>query len=131
MGKDLSELASYFKPQAELLLERAATEGLDPIVEDTGRTLDEQAVKLLHKVSWTQHSRHLPQPPEMLSEALDVVPRACLTLKYWGWNGTIANSHPHWGKLIAIGEEIGMKSGVHFPTPDPGHFEYNHNIIKV
>jgi hypothetical protein len=124
MGKDLNELASYMKPLAQQLLDQATAAGLDPVVEDTGRTPSEQEQKLASGVSWTKMSKHLPQSPEKKSEAIDVVPRACMSLKYWGWNGTIENSHPHWGQLIKIGEGLGLHCGVHFPNPDPGHFQY-------
>jgi len=126
MGKALSELASYMQPLATELFNQASSAGLDPVIEDTGRTPAEQAVKEAQGVSWTSHSKHLPQPPEMKSEAIDIVPGACLRLKFWGWNGTVENSHPHWGQLILIGESLGLESGVHFPHPDPGHFQYVH-----
>jgi len=126
MGKDLDELASYMKPLAEELLSQARAAGLDPVVEDTGRTSVEQEQKLALGVSWTTRSKHLPQPPEMKSEAIDVVPRICMSMKFWGWNGDIGTSHPHWGKLIKIGEKLGLHSGVHFPVPDPGHFQWIH-----
>lgn len=127
MGKSLDELASYFRPEAEVLIQRAIDAGLDPVVEDTGRTLSEQAVKLLQGVSWTKHSKHLPQPPEMKSEAIDIVPRECIGLKLWGWSGKVATSHPHWGALIRIVESLGLASGVHYG--DPGHAEWKHPTI--
>lgn len=127
MGKDLDELASYMLPLAQDLISQANAAGLDVVIEDTGRTDTEQAQKIALGVSWTTRSKHLPQPPEMKSEAIDLVPRACLYLKYWGWNGTIENSHEDWGKLIAIGESLGLLCGVRFPHPDPGHFQYIHN----
>jgi len=126
MGNRISELASYMQPLAMQLLDQAGAAGLDPVVEDTGRTADEQKLKVSSGVSWTVHSKHLPQPPEQKSEAIDVVPRVCMALKYWGWNGTIKTSHPYWGKLITIGESLGLRCGVYFPHPDPGHFEYIH-----
>ena len=124
MGKSLDELTSYMHPLAEQLIAAANAAGLDVVIEDTGRSIDEQQVKLFTGVSWTRFSRHLPQPPEMKSEAIDLVPRACMSMKYWGWIGTVENSAPQWGKLIAIGEGIGLESGVHFPHPDPGHFQW-------
>ena len=126
MGRSLDELTSYMKPLAERLIELAIDAGLHPIVEDTGRTPDEQKMKLAQGVSWTTRSKHLPQPPEMLSEAIDIVPSACISLKYWGWNGDVGTSHPHWGRLIEIGESLGLHNGVHFPVADPGHFQYVH-----
>lgn len=130
MGKDLNELASYMLPLAEEVLQKATDAGLDPVVEDTGRTPIEQENKISQGVSWTSRSKHLPQPPEGKSEAIDIVPRACMAQKYWGWNGTVENSNPLWGKLIAIVESVGLKSGVHFPHPDPGHAEYIHSDVQ-
>jgi hypothetical protein len=126
MGKDLTELASYMRPLVDELLTRATEAGLDPVIEDTGRTAVEQEQKLNLGVSWTTKSKHLPQPPEMKSEAIDIVPRACMSEKFWGWTGKVAISHPHWGRLIEIGESLGLKCGVHFSHSDPGHFEYVH-----
>ena len=131
MGNSLDELTSYMQPLAEALLEQATDAGLYPVVEDTGRTPSEQLLKVATGVSSTQHSKHLPQPPEMKSEAIDIVPKECIALKYWGWNGTIENSHPSWGKLIAIGEKLGLHSGVNFPIPDPGHFQYVHPTVET
>ncbi len=128
MGKDLSELASYMQPLVEELLSQATAAGIEPVVVDTGRSMEEQIEKLRLGVSWTTHSKHLPQPPEMKSEAIDIVPRICMSMKFWGWNGTIENSHSHWGTLIKIGESLGLHCGVHFPNPDPGHFQYIHGI---
>ncbi len=128
MGRDLSELASYFMPLVTRLIGAAVAEGLDPVIEDTGRTPSEQQVKLLNRVSWTTRSKHLPQPPEGKSEAIDIVPRALMALKYWGWNGTVANSDPRWLQLGLIGEGLGLRWGgrwTHVPG-DPGHFEYIH-----
>ncbi len=126
MGKSIDELASYMVPLVEQLLKLATEAGLDPIIEDTGRTPEEQDVKLTQGVSWTKRSKHLPQLPEMKSEAIDIVPRACMALKFWGWNGDAGTSHPHWAKLIEIGESLGLHCGVHFPVADPGHFQFVH-----
>jgi hypothetical protein len=128
MGKDLSELASYMMPLASKLLGLAVAAGLDPVVEDTGRTQAEQAIKISQNVSWTSHSKHLPQPPEMKSEAIDIVPRALLALKYWGWNGRYDNSDPRWLQLCELGEGLGLECGgrwTHVPA-DPGHFQFVH-----
>jgi|SRR5882724_1945824 len=132
MGRSLDELASYFIPLVDELISQAEDAGLQPIIEDTGRTPSEQTLKVASGVSWTSKSKHLPQPPEMKSEAIDIVPRACIALKYWGWNGTIANSHPNWGELIAIARKIkNIRCGVDFPHADPGHFEYVHPLTTA
>lgn len=127
----MDELASYFRPLAEQLVEQATQQGVDPVVVDTGRTPSEQQVKIAQGVSWTQNSKHLPQPPEGKSEAIDIVPKACLSKKFWGWNGTIENSDPLWGMLIKIGQDLGLHCGVVFPHPDPGHFQYVHPPIRT
>lgn len=123
MGKDLNELDSFTRPLVEQVLAKGVEAGLDLIIEDTGRSPAEQQKKLALGVSWTRNSLHLPQPPEDKSRAADMVPRTCLQMKFWGWNGTIENSDWRWGKLIEIVESVGLRSGVHFPHPDPGHME--------
>lgn len=127
MGKSLDELASYVQPLVEKLIAQAKAEGLDPVIEDTGRTKAEQDIKIASGDSRTHNSKHLPQPPEMKSEAIDLVPRACLSLKYWGWSGKLETSHPHWGKLIGIGTGVGLANGYLMWGWDPGHFEYIHH----
>ena len=123
MGKDLNELDTETRLKVDQLLAMAAESGLDLVIEDTGRTPEEQVGKVALGVSWTMNSMHLPQPPEGKSRAIDLVPRACLSLKYWGWNGTVMNSDWRWGKLIDLAESVGLHSGVHFAHPDPGHCE--------
>ncbi|SRR6266550_7116782 len=130
MGKSLEELSSYMRPVAEELLRLATEAGLDPVIEDTGRTPTEQEEKINLGVSWTNKSKHLPQPPEGKSEAVDIVPKACMKEKYWGWTGEVETSHPHWAKLIELVESVGLESGVHFPHPDPGHVQWPHDRVK-
>lgn len=132
MGKDPAELASYVLPLYQQFLVNCEAAGLPCITEDTGRTLQEQKVNLAAGRSWTLHSKHLPQPPEMKSEAFDAVPKALVSLKYWGWNGTIETSDPRWLKVGEIGEALGLEWGGRWPVnpprsrPDPGHWQYIH-----
>lgn len=131
MGKGLNELDSQFLQLATRLLKDATDAGLEPVVEDTGRTQAEQQNKLAIGVSWTKRSKHLPQPPEGKSKAIDIVPKMCLAMKYWGWNGTVDNSHPAWRELIFLARKIrGIRCGVDFPHPDPGHFEFNEVVAS-
>ena len=125
MGRSLDELASYFRPLAEALIDKANAQGLNVIIQDTGRTADEQTIKLATGVSWTTKSKHLPQPPEGKSEAIDLVPRACMALKNWG------PGDQRWKQLGAIGEALGLRWGGRWRNlnggyGDPGHFEYVH-----
>jgi hypothetical protein len=122
MGRDILELASYMQPLCRRFLVDAIAAGIPVTLVDTGRTSAEQVQKLAQGVSWTRHSRHEPQPPEMKSEAFDVVPTAYIMLKGWNPGG------PAWKALGAIGEKLGLKWGGRFPINqpygDPGHFEW-------
>jgi D-alanyl-D-alanine carboxypeptidase-like protein len=125
MGKSLTELASYMQPLAQQLLDSCELAGIHCIIEDTGRTLSEQQVKLNQGTSLTQHSKHLPQPPEMKSEAIDIAPEVLISTKYW------SPSSPLWLRIGAIGENLGLFWGgrwTHMNNGfgDPGHFQYIH-----
>ncbi len=123
MGKDMSELASYFEPLAQDLLDKCYLAGIQCRVIDTGRTPEEQVVKLETKVSWTSHSKHEPQLPEGKSEAIDICPLAILAEHKVDWD----SASPLWLQIGEIGEGIGLKWGGRWHLhPDPSHFEYVH-----
>lgn len=120
MGNKIEELASYVQPLIQELLDQARFAGLDPVLIDTGRTPAEQTQKLKLGVSWTNYSKHEPQPPEGKSEAADIAPRSLLATKGW------SPDSPLWPKLGAIGKGLGLAWGgdwTHCPK-DPSHFEY-------
>jgi hypothetical protein len=119
MGNSLDALASYFRPQVDEFLAKCSDAGIPLIIVDTDRTVSEQAVKLAIGVSWTQNSKHLPQPPEQKSEAIDVVPTPYMTMKLWNPVGEM------WAQIGEIGESCGMFWGGRWQShPDPGHFQY-------
>lgn len=124
MGNSLDALASYFRPTVDDFLGQAeAAIGEPLLVVDTDRTPTEQQVKLAQGVSWTISSKHLPQPPESKSEAIDVCPLSYTKMK--GWNP----SGEKWAILGALGEKLGMFWGGRWEHhPDPGHFQYVHPI---
>ena len=125
MGKSLDELASYFLPLAQELLTNCEGMGIPCRVIDTGRTLTEQTEKLNQGVSWTNNSKHLSQPPEGKSEAIDICPIAILEENKRDWDP----SSPLWGKIGGIGEALGLRWGGRFQHhPDPSHFEYIHPV---
>ena len=132
MGKDISELASYVAPLCVEFLARTQAAGLPCTIEDTGRTEEEQHADIAAGRSWTQNSKHLPQPPEGKSEAFDAVPKALAILKFWGWHGTLETSDPRWLQMGEIGEGLGLLWGGRWPVnpphsrPDPGHFQFIH-----
>ena len=130
MGRDLNELASYFLPLAQALIENADAAGLDVIVVTTGRTAFEQEQKIAEGVSWTSHSKHEPQPPEGKSEAIDLAPRALTLQKGW------APGDPLWQQLGAIGKKLGLAWGgdwkhVNGGFGDPSHFQYVHPVAST
>lgn len=131
MGRDLNELTSYMQPLCEQFLALAASSGIPCVIEDTGRTEAQQQADLSAHRSWTSHSKHLPQPPEMKSEAFDAVPQAILD----GGRKDYDPESPLWAQIGAIGKKLGLKWGGDFkvfhngkwiPRPDPGHFQYVH-----
>lgn len=126
MGNSLDELASYFRPLAEQLIANCSAAGIPVRIEDTGRTISEQVQKLSVGQSWTSSSKHLPQPPEWKSEAIDIVPMAILEKNKKDWDPT----NPLWRKIGEIGESLGLVWGgrwvhVNNGSGDPGHFQWN------
>jgi len=125
MGNSIDELASYMQPLCRQFLAAATDAGIDCYLVDTGRTPDEQEQKLAQGVSWTTNSKHEPQPPEMKSEAFDVVPMVYTHMKLWNPSGE------YWAKLGEIGEGLGLRWGGRWTThPDFGHFEYAKDRAK-
>lgn len=121
---NMLHLASYFRPLAQQLLDRAKENGVECRVVDTARSFPEQVAEIAGGRSWTQHSKHLPQPPEMLSEAIDIVPLCVLAENRSDWDP----QHPAWLKIGVLGEGLGLRWGGRWQPPerDPSHFEYVH-----
>lgn len=130
MGKSPDELASYVRILYDQFINNCLAAGCPVIIEDTGRLPSEQVLNIQMGRSWTRNSKHLPQPPEMKSEAFDAVPRSVVNLKQWGWTGDYEHSHPDWAKMRDIGERLGLRCGGRWPynpphsKPDPGHFQW-------
>lgn len=124
MSRALDDLDPRFRPLAMELIARAIEHKIPVLVVDTLRTPAEQAVYLARGVSWTRHSRHLPQPPSGLSLAIDLVPYELYTAAPGGdkllWN----SDHPHWQQLGALGEALGLRWGGRWTQKDLGHFEW-------
>lgn len=126
----LDDLDSRFKPLALELIDRAKAVGLDPLVVCTLRGESEQRMAVKLRVSWTLKSKHLAQPPEGKSLAIDLCPKALLLKKSWD------PSNSAWWTLARLGIELGLRSGADWdnkglppvgitrPKWDPGHFEF-------
>lgn len=117
---DVSELASYVQPLYIKFKAECAGAGLDIVTIDIARTPAQQEQKLAEHVSWTQNSKHLPQPPQGKSEAFDCAPRQYLAIKGWNPSGEL------WKKMGEIGKSLGLIWGGDWMShPDPSHFQYN------
>ncbi len=126
----LSDLDSRLLPLAEELIAKSLAAGVPLTVITTLRSMQEQELAVQHGVSWTINSKHLPQPPEGKSLAIDVCPTVLLTQKNW------APMNPMWWTVAEIGVALGLRSGMDWkgvglppvsetrPSWDPGHFEY-------
>jgi D-alanyl-D-alanine carboxypeptidase len=119
----LDHLAPEFKPLAMELIARCIAERIQVVVINTLRTPAEQAAELASGNSWTSNSKHLPQPPSGLSQAIDLAPLGMYQERgpdKIDWD----DSDPSWDSIGAIGVKIGLRWGKSFPKPDLGHFEY-------
>jgi hypothetical protein len=136
MGNSIDELASYVQPLCLQFIADCQMAG-DPVtIEDTGRDYATQQADIAAGRSWTKNSKHLPQPPEMKSEAFDAVPRSLAILKQWGWYGAIESSDPRWLAMGERGEALGLEWGGRWHNnpphsrPDPGHFQFVHKVSE-
>lgn len=125
MSRRLDDLDSRIKPKAIELIARCAEALIPVMIITTSRTYEEQKDAVARGVSWTMNSKHLPQPPENKSLAIDVVPYAIYQIAgpdKLQWN----ESDPVWAKIGAIGQALGLQwgvtiNGVH---KDLGHFQF-------
>lgn len=128
MQPNLSDLSDAIRPKIEAFLSALNARGV--LVKWTSilRTHEEQAENILKGVSWTTHSRHLPDA-DGKSNAIDICPidRYALSSKHGevcrdyavNWDA----SHPVWELLGTIGESCGLKWGGRWKEKDMGHFE--------
>lgn len=130
MSRDLADLDSRFYPLAVLLIANCQTLNCPVTIITTLRSLPEQEQAVANGVSWTMKSKHLPQPPEGKSLAIDLCPTEYLTMKNWNPTG------PLWWLIAKAAIDLGLRSGMDWhgiglppvgltrPSFDPGHCEY-------
>jgi hypothetical protein len=129
----LDDAASYARPLFEQLLQGCVKVKVPCRIVDIIRTPAQQEQKLLDGVSWTQHSKHEPQPPESKSEAIDIVPLAILSEHKPDWDPT----NPVWKVIGDVGTKLGLLWGgtwthINNGNGDPSHFEYIHKpLVKT
>jgi len=114
----LDGLTPAFRAVAERLL--LNLRDIEPMrVIYTLRTEAEQADCIRRGVSWTMKSKHLPQPPDGLSHAIDICPVRLLVEKNW------APLDPVWGIMGTEGKALGLAWGGDWKkNPDRPHFEW-------
>ena len=129
-SKSFEDLDKRFRPLAITLVDQCKAAGVPVTVIDTLRSMQEQADAVKHGNSWTMRSKHLPQPPDGKSLAIDVCPTALLKTKNW------SPMHPSWWVVAKIGVALGLRCGMDWHDKglppigttraswDPGHFEF-------
>jgi peptidoglycan L-alanyl-D-glutamate endopeptidase CwlK len=116
MSCSIEDLSSEFKPKATQLLDILKHLGLKVMVLDTLRTLEEQKINIKNGVSWTLHSRHLPDNNGK-ANAMDIVPLSVINLKNW------APHHPDWFVIGTEAKKLGLRWGGDWKQRDMGHVE--------
>ncbi len=123
MSRKLNDISAKFRSTVFEFLARCTESDVPLMIIDTLRTPEEQAQNIANGVSWTTNSKHLPQPPDGKSLAIDVCPFETFQLNgadKLKWD----SNDPVWEKLAQIGEACGMISGHRWKQRDSGHFEY-------
>lgn len=94
------------------------------VLIETLRDVERQEYYIKHGVSRTMHSLHLPQPPNGLSLAFDICPRAYLNTKNWSPGGGL------WDDLadIALSDDcpLALRLGVTWGGEWEGWKDYPH-----
>ncbi|RJO66388.1 MAG: hypothetical protein C4523_12650 [Myxococcales bacterium] len=131
MSRALDDLCPHFRPLVFEFLARLTEAGIAVMIVDTLRSEQEHAANLAKGASWIQRSKHLPQPHCCnKSHALDVCPYEVYNIAgpdKLNWD----HKTPVWGRIILMGENLGLRSGKHFPKPDLGHFEFMPQTVGV
>lgn len=102
---DVQALCPCIRSQYRAFLLGSKEAGIDVATIETGRDAERQQYYVDHGTSQTLNSYHLPHPPNGLSLAFDVCPRAYLTLKGWNPGGV------YWIRLGTLGRSLGLEWG--------------------
>jgi D-alanyl-D-alanine carboxypeptidase len=123
LDTSLDHLTPEFKPLAMELIARCIEARCPVVIVNTLRDAAQQQANIIAGVSWTSNSKHLPQPPSMLSDAIDLAPIS----QYVEHGSMKVNwdvNDPAWSIMGVAGMRLGLRWGAKFPKPDMGHFEY-------
>lgn len=111
MSKKLNDLSPEMRPLAVELIALAVEDGLEPIIVETRRSLEQQQLNVSNGVSQTLHSKHLT------GDAIDIVPKKVTMYPRWKPDSEL------WERLGALGESLGLVWGGRWTMRDCPHFE--------
>lgn len=122
MTRNIHDLSPQVYPKFCEFLAELVNAKISVMIVSVLRTEEEQLENIKNGVSWTVNSKHLPQPPDGKSHAIDVCPYDIYQLHgpdklKWDANDII------WKQIGEIGESIGLKWGGRWKVRDMGHFE--------
>ena len=115
----LDGLDPRFKPLAMEAIARLTEYGIAVKIISTLRTLKEQQEAVARGVSKTLNSKHLPQPPNDLSLAIDLCPYSIFDLHgpdKLQWD----SKDPVWIYFGRVCEGLGLRWGGRFGESKPG-----------
>ncbi len=121
MSRKLDDLEPNFKLTVFELLARLTEAGIMVQIIDTLRTPAEQEENIRKGVSWTKHSKHLPNPAGK-ARAIDICPYGMWNLHgpdKLQWDA----ADPIWNEIGKVGEGLGLAWGGRWKQKDMGHFE--------
>jgi hypothetical protein len=133
VSRQLDDLSSDFKPLAIEVIARCVEQGVMILIVSTGRTWAEHQTNLANGTSWTARSKHLPRSIRGIhsgtadddkSDAMDLCPYEVYTSAPGGDKLGWDSKHPGWKIIGGIGEDLGLRWGGRWTTPDFGHLEY-------
>lgn len=104
-NRDPQRLCPCIRGAYFALLDSAEDNGILLTTIETIRQLERQAYYVNIGASRTMNSKHLPQPPNNLALAFDVVPTAYLKERHWHPKGE------YWQTLGRIAEKLGLTWG--------------------
>lgn len=116
MSKCLDDLSCVARSKIDQVLARLKQAGISITIIDVLRTPKEQEENIRRGVSWTKHSKHLPDKNGK-SNAIDIAPTELLKEKNW------APASPLWQIIGQEAKAAGLKWGGDWKQKDMGHLE--------
>jgi len=136
MNRSLDALTSDFKPLAIELIARLVERGVQPLIVQTLRTLEEHRVNLANGTSRTARSKHLPRKmrgfdsgtaDDGKADAIDLCPYLVYTLAPGGdklsWDTATPPARAAWSAIGEVAEMLGLRWGGRWDLKDYGHAE--------